>query len=959
MSHRRGSHSRKQPQRTLDKAERDKIKAKFRSLDTNGDGNLSIDELRDLLQKGSKNKMPNAQIRALFRQADKDRNGLINFDEFVDYLWSPTGSADDDAVTLFEAELPLGGGDLRFGGKQGNVIVDNGFVRGVKVGWHAVAINGKTMKPADLVTEFENLNRRFKRCRLTFQMDAQSAEQMSAAIEARRAAALHELEDLLDCPNLEDIGELTPDQRAGILQDKRLPRMLVDAHAVYLAAVLLERLTPNGLANHLRLVRAVEKDSPLEVTEAIASMSPQDLLRRDGDGNVPLHHARSELCVRTLLRSLPHARHIFNMAGRNPLNERLAQGGRVFDCDLDVGPDTSVIDSFLCCDCQGICAAMRVEGESFEAVSNKLPSWELLHDALQSKAVDIVPALENVGGEHWPGLIAFHCFRDVMLEGSHTTSSYTRLTALWQAMRRLLRGCIARDNGALDPAKALLRATKGPCCPPIDMRLPYREDLKHLMNKLQLGCGETLAKQYENLQGSAATWLKFQLGDHLNADLVPDEWTNRGLKPRLRMDFQLVSGTKASQMLSPDWIKSESPDFCKIFSDLVKEGVVGTSSQDDVVYDTLRLAGMGEKLESGTDSAYTDDSGLTRLYAAYLRGVCQRQQKQISEAMQKAIGKAAVLGKTFFPRSEAKGFPRIMVKTLEAIREIEQELGGVGVRLREEFGHALVQSPAFVNDINGVTLLGETPEDLKRIFEELECTLTVLRTKNTYRANIESSTNYRDIKLWPCIETEVGFLVVEVQLILTANFFEKTWMHLPYQFERGDFDWPYIPPGPSAEDLFQVGWRLFHGIAGSREESDMKEAKECCIEAAKRGHFLARGMCYKEGWGKFKKDHSKALEDFTTAAEAGRREGKCKVGVNLMHAATNVTVNRDRGYELLVEAAREGELEAMYQLGQHELDYRDQMAWLGEAAHLGHTRACLHPLMASRIGGRRLKIDVD
>jgi len=958
------SRQNKAPQKALGKGEsvqamdgqlREKLKAKFRALDKNNDGSLTINELRELLMKSSKSRLSESEVRALFRQADKDKNGRIDFDEFVDYLWSKTA----DSAVSFEHELPLGGGGLQLGGKLGNVVVKPGFVARVKTGWRVIAINGFPMDPTEVRTEFERLNRSWQRCSLMFELDEQSKDSAVSAMESRRTRALREIKELTGCSEAAMLSELTPERRAELLQDRHLACMLVEAHAVDWAAILLDHMPAEGAVKRESLVQSVRKCPPSlpEVDKAIASMEPQDLLRRDGDGNVPLHFAKSEACVKMLVERTPDARNVVNIAGRTPLNERLVQGGIIFDCDLDIGPDKSVRDALLCCDTKGICAAMRTYDDRFQKVAAKLRSWEEVRAALESDTARILRGLETLGGEHWPGLIAFHCFRDVMKEGCHTEVSWTRLTTVWECIHRLLECCLRREERALAPAKALLRATKGPCCPPIDMRLPYRLQLVDFMGELQRSTGDALSKQYDHLNGHAATWLKYELRDNLCADFVEDALVGRGLQPKLRMDFELVSGTSAAEKIKPPWIQSATPDFQQLSSDLVEVGMVGQSNPDDIAYDTLRLAGMDDVDQTDDVSEHSDALTLTRLYGAYLRGVCQGQQKQVTEAIRLAIGEAAVIGETLIARTEAKSFPRILAKTMEAVGEIKKELAELGVDYDEQVDYALQTTAALVVDVNGVTLIGETPEDLQSFFEMLDASLTILRIKNTYNSSANTSAGYRDIKVWPCVETDVGMLVVEVQLILAAAFAEKKYMHLPYAFLRGDFDWDYLSLGPSAEELFCTGWRLFHGIEGAMEESDMKQAKESCIGAAKRGHFLARGMCHKQGWGVFGKNHEKALDDFAAAAEAGRREGKCKLGVNLINAVSNAMVNRDRGLKLLFEAADEGELEAMYQLGLCERDYRDQKAWLDKAARSGHRRAFMHPLMASRTGAR-LRVDV-
>lgn len=62
-----------------------KLKARFKSHDENGDGNLNVEELTTLLNKGS-SKFTQMEVRALFNACDVDKNGTIGFDEFVNFV---------------------------------------------------------------------------------------------------------------------------------------------------------------------------------------------------------------------------------------------------------------------------------------------------------------------------------------------------------------------------------------------------------------------------------------------------------------------------------------------------------------------------------------------------------------------------------------------------------------------------------------------------------------------------------------------------------------------------------------------------------------------------------------------------------------------------------------------------------------------------------------------------------
>merc|ERR1712228_58250 len=112
--------------------------------------------------------------------------------------------------------------------------------------------------------------------------------------------------------------------------------------------------------------------------------------------------------------------------------------------------------------------------------------------------------------------------------------------------------------------------------------------------------------------------------------------------------------------------------------------------------------------------------------------------------------------------------------------------------------------------------------------------------------------------------------------------------------------------------------------------------------------------CYKEGWAR-KKDETRALKDFTDAAEMGRNEGKIRVAIMRVNAISNYARNRESAMQLLNEAASgdNPEPEAMYQLGLYEQSTDDQKAWLQRAIKHGHMRAQRHPLLASH--GTRAK----
>jgi len=814
-----------------------------------------------------------------------------------------------------------------------------------------VAVNGQRLEPMAIARFLNDQGKKGKFC-MSFEVDEMTALSIKSTrfMNANKGPRLlrdqarQELQELLGCTDLTELGQQSEEQRKAQLSDARLARLLVDAHAVFEAEVLLGGSSGEEEARHMSLLKALEADDAPAVRDFLKSDPPIDLRRRDEDGNMPIHVARSVACAMPILTTSRETRNLLNTDGRNPLNEQVSRrlDGVPRDyMQLILGPhEEEARRMLLQPDHEYISAAMRMSDADLRSVMGLIPPWDRVAAALRLEMTEVIPALRELAGDEWPGLLAFHCFRDVLRAATHTERSWARLGAVWNCMARMLSGCINREDGALEAAKAMLKTTKGPCLPPVDMRLPYRRALEDLMSELHRKSAEVLQSIYDMLTGDAAKWLKWDLKDELSEDLLPDEFTSVGLFPRLRMDYKVGSGSTASPEVTPAWaVSTENPTLDVVYNDLRRVGMLGDVRMKDSAYDMLRLGGMGEVAPLSQDSG---SMWITRCYGAYLRGVCQCQQTSLRAAVQGSMGEDVVLGETLLMRAEAKQFPRIMEKTLQRIEEINHELKDAGIHLGDRAHIMLRTSAAFICDINGITMVAETPEELRALYGKLVATFRLLRTKNTYLAS--TSTDYRDVKLFLGVNTDVGELVVEAQLILAEGFREKRWMHLPYTFIRGDLDWPYIRTGPSADSGFREGWCLYHGIKGTMCKRDFEEAERVLVTAARQGHFVARGLCHREGWGGYRRDEDKALSCFKAAAkaehsQAGRREGKCRLAMFHLGAITNVAASRERGLLLLLEAAKEGEPEAVYQLAIHEFRYEEQRNLIKEAANFGHQRA--------------------
>mmetsp|Transcript_13413 Transcript_13413/g.23584 ORF Transcript_13413/g.23584 Transcript_13413/m.23584 type:complete len:1058 (+) Transcript_13413:190-3363(+) len=924
------------------------VKRSFKEADVSGNGALDRDEFRELF-RSLNSTLSDKQVEVLYDQIDADGDGEIQFTEFIDYIFEigdGHGANKSDFAEL-DVEMPMGGGGLVLGGKMGNAVVKKGFMTKIKVGWRAVALNGERMDPETLVEAMRDVGRK-NHFTLTFLVDDKTALNMvnkttpAAHDSTLRGIARRELSELLGCTDLIELENQPEEQRQAHLANPRVAQLLVEAHAVSEAAVLLRLSSGEEEIRHATLFTALNQNLVDEAMDILKGAPPTDFSRRDEDGNVPLHAAGDVRLCNEILSQAPDCRTLLNLDGRNPLNEQLVRHPEGLDpaiVNRMLGEDPEERrEILLACDKDGICAAMRMEPGAFAA---DLPSWEEVYSALCLDAADMLPALERLGGKEWPGLIALHCFQDPLKEGEHTPQSWKRIGMIWQSLSQLLRGCMLEREECLGAAKALLKATKGPNLPPIDMRLPYRSELQEMFRKLHEKSGHAIATGYEKLVDEDSQWLKNEVRDSLSEDIIPDKFEEAGLRKRLHMDFRCKSGGHGASPLEPDWINETTPRLDQVYADLEDVGMLGAVRKKDAVFDMLRLGGMGEIDSFAGDQ---DSLLLMRYYGAYMRGLCQGQQETLNTTMQHALGDAAVRGENYFARAEAKAFARIIEKSLVRIEEINQEVvdQDLDPKLGSDARTLLRRAPASICDVNGATLVAQTPTELRAMYNELKSKFRVLRTKNTYSSKADTG-DYRDLKLFIAVDSDIGELVVEVQLILASDYQEKKWMHLPYVFERGDLDWEYTRKGLPTEYLFNEGWRLYHGHQGAMSKRDLKQAQDFMVAAAQQGHFVARGMCHREGWGSWRRDDTMAMSCFSAAAQGqvGRCQALCRMAMNYVSSMKDVAVLRRRGLELLREAANGGEPEAFYQLALQEYSHREQQSLFQQAARLGHQRAKL------------------
>ena len=368
--------------------------------------------------------------------------------------------------------------------------------------------------------------------------------------------------------------------------------------------------------------------------------------------------------------------------------------------------------------------------------------------------------------EIWTVLLQAHIFSEpeVWRDGVYTPTSSERLEVVWKALEMLLKADPQIEPHRNDLARALLRASRGPKAPP-DARGPYRERLEELLAARRAAHEATLAKAYEaeTSSGDDGSWLKA-----LESCLLVDasQW-----RDKLRTD---VNYDALARDPAPAWVASR--DFGGAFDALRKAKVV------DGAFDLRRLA-HGEVV-----SPRLGDEGtlFLRCDALHRRAVYGSAMKETYEP----IGTVAEAeGCEFKWRPSIKGAPRLLVKTLEVIEELNGAPGDDDL---------FASASCWVLDWLACSVVCADASALRRVYEKLLSGAAgkMIRVKNTF---VDEPRAYRDLKVW--IAGLGGYragdtrppLVIEVQLHLESFYAAQRARHVAYELERGDFDWKLRP----------------------------------------------------------------------------------------------------------------------------------------------------------------------
>jgi hypothetical protein len=86
------------------------LEKKFKKFDKNGDGVLSLEEIKSLLLQGDPS-MSNQELQVLFNGIDKNGDGKVDFKEFVNYIYADVPELPANVVACFMA----------FAGKNGEL----------------------------------------------------------------------------------------------------------------------------------------------------------------------------------------------------------------------------------------------------------------------------------------------------------------------------------------------------------------------------------------------------------------------------------------------------------------------------------------------------------------------------------------------------------------------------------------------------------------------------------------------------------------------------------------------------------------------------------------------------------------------------------------------------------------------------------------------------------------------
>eukprot|EP00746_Dinoflagellata_sp_MGD_P135816 gnl/MRDRNA2_/MRDRNA2_69858_c0_seq1.p1 gnl/MRDRNA2_/MRDRNA2_69858_c0~~gnl/MRDRNA2_/MRDRNA2_69858_c0_seq1.p1 ORF type:complete len:1053 (+),score=289.97 gnl/MRDRNA2_/MRDRNA2_69858_c0_seq1:420-3161(+) len=194
-------------------------------------------------------------------------------------------------------------------------------------------------------------------------------------------------------------------------------------------------------------------------------------------------------------------------------------------------------------------------------------------------------------------------------------------------------------------------------------------------------------------------------------------------------------------------------------------------------------------------------------------------------------------------RKEAKGMKRLMEKTGETLTIL---LSCLSSKVADQKIYSLLKMAGdFCVDVNGVTLIADSLQQMRRLFEEVQEAnwdthgMALLRWQNGFNESRKTWTGYRDLKCWLLVKVgdDAPPMTVEAQFHLRPFYARKeTLMHLPYEIGRGDFDFPVSAYVKEQQGLEMMRWekgqdQALKALTGAMQNLDKRAIRTAIAES--------------------------------------------------------------------------------------------------------------------------------
>lgn len=361
-------------------------------------------------------------------------------------------------------------------------------------------------------------------------------------------------------------------------------------------------------------------------------------------------------------------------------------------------------------------------------------------------------------------LLHLTCFGEetVWKDGLHTQRSKERLTVVGNCLRMLFAEFekvgvsdtkAAHETNALAAKliKCILHATMGPCHELLDPREPYWDSILVVLGELSAKTKVVLDAEFQRVQLDEIPRFELKVSPHQIDKLLPQDMPERTWC-QLRQDL-LACRTVWQH---PLWVTESDPEAA--LQDLQKKGII--SKGRDAIYQFQQEVG-------GCSPGLTLSDSLIMKCDAYIRRwKCNKHQDAVKWHFTN-LAKECGLNpeKCLHARSEAKGMRRLIAKTDETLEAILCNYKGLneaarrqGAQVQELTRQMLRTAGDFTVDVNGVTLVAETQQELLNLFRQIARKdwdsdgFWLVRVQNNFHKSCpENRSGYRDLKVWVAV----------------------------------------------------------------------------------------------------------------------------------------------------------------------------------------------------------------